>query len=92
MVLNRRAYVVASFALVVACGPANESSGRAEVPTVHPGQWPQIESPIPLDPAIEEAVTALMARMTVEEKVGQVIQLGGLDGHLVSKALEGLHS
>ena len=30
--------------------------------------------------------------MTVEEKVGQVIQLGGLDGHLLSKALEGLHS
>lgn len=71
---NRCASVVASFALLAGCVASDQSYNGAEIPAVHPGQWPQIESPIPLDPAIEEAVTALMARMTVEEKVGQVIQ------------------
>ncbi len=74
MVLSRVAYVVASFAMVLGCSLSDEGVDTAEVPTVHPDQWPQIASPIPLDPTIEEAITALMARMTVEEKVGQVIQ------------------
>ena len=74
MVLSRVAYVVASFAMVLGCSLSDDGVDTAEVPTVHPDQWPQIASPIPLDPTIEEAVTALMARMTVEEKVGQVIQ------------------
>ncbi len=36
--------------------------------------WPRIGSPLPPDPAIESAIDELLAKMTVEEKVGQVIQ------------------
>ena len=42
--------------------------------TVHPEQWPKGSSPLPPDPAIESRVHALLAKMSVEEKVGQMIQ------------------
>ncbi len=42
--------------------------------TVHPERWPQQPSPFPQDPELEAKVAALLARMTLEEKVGQVIQ------------------
>jgi beta-glucosidase len=45
-----------------------------ELPTVHPALWPSPKSPVGLDRTIEGKVDALLATMTVEEKVGQVIQ------------------
>lgn len=36
--------------------------------------WPQIHSAIPKDPAIEQRVADIVAQMTLEEKVGQMIQ------------------
>ena len=51
-------------AAVKATGPA----------AVHPNLWPAGKSPIGLDPAIEGKIDALLKQMTVEEKVGQVIQ------------------
>nr|WP_114240889.1 glycoside hydrolase family 3 protein [Dyella sp. C9] len=42
--------------------------------TVHPGQWPRATWPLPPDAALEHRVSALMAKMTVEEKVGQLVQ------------------
>ena len=46
----------------------------AAAQTIQPDQWPTIESPVRRDPAIEKAVTELLAKMSLEEKVGQVIQ------------------
>ena len=46
----------------------------AAAQTIQPDQWPTIESPVARNPAIEKAVTELLAKMSVEEKVGQVIQ------------------
>ena len=40
----------------------------------HPDQWPAATSPIPRDAAMEARITALMARMSLEQKVGQVVQ------------------
>ena len=37
-------------------------------------QWPTVESAIAPDPAIEEAVAALLGTMTLEQKVGQMVQ------------------
>ncbi|WP_319005057.1 glycoside hydrolase family 3 protein [Microbulbifer elongatus] len=37
--------------------------------------WPQLSSPITKDPAIEARIDELLARMTVEEKVGQMVQV-----------------
>ncbi len=45
-----------------------------EVATVHPDQWPRAAWPLPKDAALEQRVAVLMAKMTVEEKVGQLIQ------------------
>jgi beta-glucosidase len=41
---------------------------------VHPEQWPKGESPLPPDPAIESRIKALLAKMSVEDKVGQMVQ------------------
>ncbi len=42
--------------------------------TVHPEKWPAASSPIGLDDAIESQITDLLDRMTLRQKVGQVIQ------------------
>ncbi|HEX7340445.1 MAG TPA: glycoside hydrolase family 3 N-terminal domain-containing protein [Rhodanobacteraceae bacterium] len=41
---------------------------------VHPALWPKAHWPLPPDPKLEHRVQALMAKMTLPEKVGQVIQ------------------
>ena len=50
----------------------------AQSPTdavVHAPQWPSARSPAAItDPATERLITQLMARMTAEQKVGQLIQ------------------
>jgi beta-glucosidase len=40
----------------------------------HPAKWPAAKSQGLIDPATEKFVTDLMAQMTLEEKVGQMIQ------------------
>jgi beta-glucosidase len=48
---------------------------KAEDPAaVHPEIWPSPKWPFEKDAALEEKVAALLKKMTVEEKVGQVIQ------------------
>ncbi|MBX7494309.1 exo 1,3/1,4-beta-D-glucan glucohydrolase [Qipengyuania sp. 6B39] len=42
--------------------------------SVHPEQWPEIAFPRVLTEAGEARVQAILARMTVEQKVGQIIQ------------------
>jgi beta-glucosidase len=41
---------------------------------VHPEQWPKGSSPLPTDPAVESRIRALLAKMSVADKVGQMIQ------------------
>lgn len=41
---------------------------------IHPNLWPQTRPPLPPDPALERKVSALLARMTLEQKVAQLIQ------------------
>ena len=42
--------------------------------TVHPEIWPQANWPYVKDAAVEARIESIIARMTIEEKVGQVIQ------------------
>jgi len=49
-------------------------SVKTEKPVIHPEIWPKQASPIKRDPKMEADIKALMAKMTVEEKVGQIIQ------------------
>jgi beta-glucosidase len=37
-------------------------------------QWPHVTSPVPADPAMEQKLAELLARMTLEQKVGQMVQ------------------
>jgi len=39
-----------------------------------PSSWPQVASTVPQDRQIEEKVAALLARMTLEQKIGQMVQ------------------
>lgn len=41
---------------------------------IHPESWPEVQWPLPPDEALEARVHALVASMTLEEKVGQTIQ------------------
>jgi beta-glucosidase len=42
--------------------------------TVHPELWPKGSSPLPPDPVIESRIQALLAKMSVADKVGQMVQ------------------
>jgi beta-glucosidase len=65
--------------LLLGCKPAaKEEPAAAAAPedpaAVHPEIWPSPKWPFAKDEALEAKVAALLKKMTVEEKVGQVIQ------------------
>ncbi len=70
----------ASLCLVSAVAmSANAKTGHAKTAPVDPAKvhlalWPQAKSPVGLDPAIEAKIDAILAQMSVEEKVGQTLQ------------------
>lgn len=60
-------------------GPQEKSSADtagspAEVPTIDPAAWPAITSAVSLNPEVEASVEEWLGRMSLEDKVGQVIQ------------------
>jgi beta-glucosidase len=57
--------------LAQTAAPAATASSEA---AIHPDLWPTAKSPIALDPKIETRVAGLLGKMTLDEKVGQVIQ------------------
>ncbi|HSD17416.1 MAG TPA: glycoside hydrolase family 3 N-terminal domain-containing protein [Thermomonas sp.] len=73
----RRSLLAVALLAATAAFAANE---RAASPTVaiDPAHWPQPTWPLPADAALEQKIDALMATMTLEEKVGQTIQ-GDID-------------
>ncbi|WP_082448132.1 MULTISPECIES: glycoside hydrolase family 3 protein [unclassified Sphingomonas] len=54
--------------------PAQTVPAPAPAATVHPELWPRANWPYKTDAKIEARIADLLKRMTVEEKVGQVIQ------------------
>ncbi len=40
----------------------------------HPSLWPAIKNPVPANAKVEARIKSIMARMSLEQKVGQVIQ------------------
>ncbi|MEU8350061.1 glycoside hydrolase family 3 N-terminal domain-containing protein [Streptomyces sp. NPDC048845] len=43
-------------------------------PLEHLPDWPRVTSAVPADPAVEERVGAVLAQLTLEEKIGQMLQ------------------
>lgn len=62
-----------ALAVLVGCGLAACSEQPADTPS-GAALWPQIASPVGLDPAMEQAISDYLARMTIEQKVAQMIQ------------------
>ncbi|MFZ3482455.1 glycoside hydrolase family 3 N-terminal domain-containing protein [Sphingomonas sp. 3-13AW] len=63
----------AIFTAPLAAQQATSSSDGAQS-TAHAARWPAAKSPDLIDPATEAFVTRLMTQMSLEEKVGQMIQ------------------
>ena len=68
-------------AIACACAPKTETgtapgtaTADAESTTIDPAHWPQPTWPLAEDPALEKRINDLLATMTPEEKVGQIIQ------------------
>ena len=60
--------------LILGCTQQKESANATDAKTlVNPEDWPIIK-PLPLDPAIEAQIDSILPRLTLEQKVGQVIQ------------------
>jgi beta-glucosidase len=60
-----------SAVLVTALASATVAQTKAEI---EPQNWPAMRNPVPADPKIETRIKDLLSRMSVEQKVGQVIQ------------------
>jgi beta-glucosidase len=54
--------------------PSAGTAPRAQSPAAHAGIWPNPRWPLAPDAAAERRVQSLLQRMTLEEKVGQVVQ------------------
>ncbi len=60
-----------------AASPAPENTSGSATGTgsaVHPELWPAVQWPLKTEPAIENRIRALLAAMTLEEKVAQTVQ------------------
>ncbi|MCD9095464.1 exo 1,3/1,4-beta-D-glucan glucohydrolase [Luteimonas fraxinea] len=57
-----------------AAAPAPGAANAADPAAIDPANWPETAWPLAEDPALEQKITELMATMTVEEKVGQIVQ------------------
>jgi beta-glucosidase len=73
---NRRgvARLVASIAAVAAMATVAQTPPGGTASPVDPALWPAPVSPFRPDAQLERRVTELLAKMTLEEKIGQVIQ------------------
>ena len=68
--------LVLSAVLVLACSPAEDTRiegpmARGETPNVY---WPTPQSPIGKDPKAEKKIAEILARMSLEQKIGQMMQ------------------
>jgi hypothetical protein len=65
-------------ALAAAVSPAVSAPAPQSLPlspVAHPALWPAVKAQPPRDPAIERRIDGLLARMNIEDKVGQLIQV-----------------
>ena len=72
MVRNLKWLAVSAGALALATAAATQTADTRGV--AHPNLWPSAKSQGLVDPKTEAFVSQLMAKMTLEEKVGQMVQ------------------
>ena len=74
---HRPVFIFVALALAEACTSRPQSPAAGpEAPQVRidPSAWPRYESPFARSDEIEARITTLLRRMSLEEKVGQIIQ------------------
>ena len=75
--MNRRPAKVAGYCagmlMAFVVGPM-VIAATSQPPAIHPQRWPELGPALPRDEALEAHVEELLARMTPEQKVGQLIQ------------------
>lgn len=67
---------VISLVSILGCSPTEEEpkSSPQQSTTPNPVTWSRVTSAVPTDPALEQKIDALLAQMSVEQKVGQIVQ------------------
>ena len=73
VIYSRAALAVALSLALAGCGGAGEEATAAPAETAA-SPWPDVSWPLAADPALEKRIDELLATMTVEEKVGQLVQ------------------
>lgn len=71
---TRSAYCAVFIAALVFTASCGQEQNTASGGDHDFSQWPTVDSPIAKDPAMEERIDELIAEMTLEEKIGQMIQ------------------
>ena len=61
-------------AALLAFSGATPAAAPAAAPQVHPQRWPQLSPALKRDPRLEVHIGQLLARMTPEQKIGQLVQ------------------
>ncbi len=73
--MRRQAMVMATALLLAGTAGAATQTTGSDAAAVHPELWPAAKSPATItDAATEKRIDALLRKMTVEQKVGQLIQ------------------
>jgi beta-glucosidase len=62
-----------TFMVIVGCSEDNKEAETLSENMINPENWPIIK-PLPLDPKIEAQIDEILPKLTLEQKVGQVIQ------------------
>ena len=71
---SRRRWLSAAWASAAIFGSAVSAAPVTSADGVHPADWPQAHSRGLVDAATEARIDELLAKMSLEEKVGQIIQ------------------
>lgn len=66
--------LTAALALALAPAIGAAPAPQREAGTITAANWPKAKWPLANDPAMEKRIDALIASMTLEEKVGQIVQ------------------
>ena len=73
--MRRQAMVMATALLLAGTAMAAPETTATDAATVHPDLWPAAKSPAAMsDPGTEARIDALIGKMTIEQKVGQLVQ------------------
>ncbi len=66
--------LVSALLLALAACKGDDKPQAGAQPQAGASPWPEVKWPLPEDPALEKRVNDLLASMTIEEKVGQIVQ------------------